>query len=99
MIETISIKKVASYDNGGIQLNNLKKINFIYGANGSGKTTISNFAADQTNGEYSSCSLEWMHGQKLNSLVYNKKFRENNFGKGKIEGVFTLGLLCPALSR
>jgi wobble nucleotide-excising tRNase len=91
MIEAISLKNTASYDNGGIQLNNLKKINFIYGANGSGKTTISNFIADQTNGEYQSCNLEWKHGQNLNYLVYNKKFRENNFGKGKIEGVFTLG--------
>lgn len=91
MIEAISLKNTASYDTGGIQLNSLKKINFIYGANGSGKTTISNFIADQTNGEYQNCNLEWKHGQNLNHLVYNKKFRENNFGKGKIEGVFTLG--------
>ncbi|VAW19364.1 ATPase involved in DNA repair, partial [hydrothermal vent metagenome] len=91
MIENIVINNVASFDNEGIQLNNLKKINFIYGANGSGKTTISNFTADQTKEEFEDCSLEWKHGQKLNSLVYNKKFRENNFGKGKIEGVFTLG--------
>ena len=91
MIKTISIKNTASYDNDGIQLNELKKINFIYGANGSGKTTISNFVADQSNGEYQDCNLEWEHGQNLNHLVYNKKFRENNFGKGKIEGVFTLG--------
>lgn len=91
MIEAISLKNTASYDNGGIQLNNLKKINFIYRANGSGKTTISNFIADQTNGEYQNCNLEWKHGQNLNHLVYNKKCRENNFGKGKIEGVFTLG--------
>jgi len=91
MIENISIKSVASFNSEGIQLNDLKKINFIYGANGSGKTTISNFVADQTNVEYHGCVLEWKHGQELNDLVYNKKFRENNFGKGKIEGVFTLG--------
>ncbi len=91
MIETISIKNIASYDNEGITLNELKKINFIYGANGTGKTTISNFIADKINDEYLCCNLEWKQGQKLNTLVYNKKFRENNFGKGKIEGVFTLG--------
>lgn len=91
MIENISIKNVASFNSEGIQLSDLKKINFIYGANGSGKTTISNFVADQTNVEYQDCDLEWKHGQELNGLVYNKKFRENNFGKGKIEGVFTLG--------
>ena len=91
MIENILIKNVASYDNGGTQLSGLKKINFIYGANGSGKTTISNLSSGQTNLGFKDCNLQWKDGQVLNSLVYNKKFRENNFGKGKIEGVFTLG--------
>ncbi len=27
----------------------------------------------------------------MNALVYNKDFRDRNFGKGKIDGVFTLG--------
>ena len=52
MIENISIKNVASFNGEGSQLNDLKRINFIYGANGSGKTTISNFLADQGNIEY-----------------------------------------------
>ncbi len=91
MIENILIKNVASYDSAGTQLSGLKKINFIYGANGSGKTTISNLSSEQTNIEFRDCSLQWRHGQVLNCLVYNKKFREQNFGKGKIEGVFTLG--------
>ncbi len=91
MIENIFIKNVASYDGAGAQLSNLKEINFIYGANGSGKTTISNFTSDQVNTGFKDCNLQWKHGQTLNCLVYNKKFRENNFGKGKIEGVFTLG--------
>lgn len=34
MLESINIKKVASYDDIGIQITGLKKINFIYGANG-----------------------------------------------------------------
>ena len=46
MIEKIEIKKVASYDETGIKIKNLKKVNFIYGANGCGKTTISNFLHD-----------------------------------------------------
>lgn len=91
MIETISIKNIASYDDKGIKLNELKRINFIYGANGSGKTTISNFISDQVNNEYQDCNFEWKQGQELKKLVYNKKFRENNFDKGKIEGIFTLG--------
>ncbi|MDP3667847.1 MAG: AAA family ATPase [Sediminibacterium sp.] len=40
MLESINIKKIATYDEAGIQITDLKKVNFFYGANGSGKTTI-----------------------------------------------------------
>ena len=40
MIESIFIKNVATYNSSGIYINGLKKINFIYGANGCGKTTL-----------------------------------------------------------
>jgi len=91
MIQEISIKSIATYDEVGTTLNNLKKINFMYGANGSGKTTLSNFIANQTDTKFNHCSLVWQGGQVLNTVVYNKEFRDNNFGKGSIEGVFTLG--------
>lgn len=89
MIEKIEVKKVASYDETGIKITNLKKVNFIYGANGCGKTTISNFLYDKTN--FDNCSIDWKNGQELKTLVYNKEFRLRNFGSGKIGGVFTLG--------
>ncbi len=89
MIEKIEVKKVASYDETGIKITNLKKVNFIYGANGCGKTTISNFLHDKTN--FDNCSIDWKNGQELKTLVYNKEFRLRNFGSGKIGGVFTLG--------
>jgi len=91
MIQEISIKSIATYDEVGTTLNNLKKINFMYGANGSGKTTLSNFIARQTDTKFNHCSLVWQGKQVLNTVVYNKEFRDNNFGKGSIEGVFTLG--------
>lgn len=91
MIQEISIKNIATYDGTGTTLSNLKKINFMYGANGSGKTTLSNFIASQTNTKFNDCSLVWQGEQVLNTVVYNKEFRDNNFGKGSIEGVFTLG--------
>ena len=45
MIEEIVVKKnVTVYDdNEGINIKDLDKVNFIYGANGSGKTTISRY--------------------------------------------------------
>lgn len=91
MIESIDIKNVATYDNQGVQINNLKRINFIYGANGCGKTTISNYIYDNLDSKYNSCSLTWANELPLNVLVYNKEFRSRNFGKGKLNGVFTLG--------
>lgn len=91
MIKSLELKNVATYNNQGVQLTDLKKINFIYGANGCGKTTISNFIYDTSNFKYADCSISWQNELQLNVLVYNKGFRERNFGKGKLNGVFTLG--------
>jgi wobble nucleotide-excising tRNase len=92
MIESISINEVASFDRAGIQIDDLKKINFFYGANASGKTTISNIIASPTEFNFQNCSVIWEHNQSLKALVYNKNFRENNFGgSSKLKGVFTLG--------
>lgn len=91
MIESLSLKLVASYDSKGIQINDLKKINFIYGANGCGKTTISNLLHDSNKSIFSSCLIKWKNGLPVTTLVYNKEFRERNFGNGKINGIFTIG--------
>jgi wobble nucleotide-excising tRNase len=92
MIESITVKNVATFDNTGIQINDLKRINFIYGANASGKTTISNFLYNPNNENLidKGCSVKWKSDQQLHTLVYNKDFRERNF-EDKIAGVFTLG--------
>ena len=91
MITQIDIKNVATYDNQGVRFDDLKKVNFIYGANGCGKTTISNFVHDSSDQKFNSCSLTWQNDLPLKVLAYNKEFRERNFGKGKLNGVFTLG--------
>jgi len=85
------LANIATYNQTGSLLQNLKKINFIYGANGSGKTTISNLIADPSNPIFNDCSITWYHGQPLDVLVYNKNFRDKNFGKDTIDGIFTLG--------
>jgi len=90
MIKSISIKQVATFDNDGTIVDNLKKVNFIYGANGCGKTTISNFLHNSEDIKFENCNLDWENGE-IKTLVYNKEFRERNFGNGKLGGVFTLG--------
>lgn len=36
MIDKIQVKNVATYDETGITIDNISKINYIYGANGCG---------------------------------------------------------------
>ena len=91
MIESFRLANVATYDVQGIEINNLKEINFFYGANGSGKTTASNFLSDTSVEKYKNCSINWKNGQPLTTLVYNKAFRDKNFANSEIAGVFTLG--------
>ena len=91
MIEQINVKNIATYNEIGVSFENMKLINFIYGGNGSGKTTISNYLKSPLSPIYSSCSIDWDKDGELPILVYNKTFREENFSTGKIRGVFTLG--------
>jgi wobble nucleotide-excising tRNase len=90
MINEIEIRNRASFDNTGIKIKDLKKINFIYGANGSGKTTISNFLSESVSIK-NDCSYIWKDDHVLDILVYNKEFREKYFSNDSIDGVFTIG--------
>lgn len=89
MLEEFTIRDIATYNEDGITIHDLKKINFIYGANGSGKTTISTYLYQPS--PHTSCEMKWTGDQSLQTLVYNKEFRLRNFGNGSIPGVFTLG--------
>lgn len=90
MITKIEIKDCASYDPTGVVLNDLKEVNFIYGANGSGKTTISNVIADLQS--FPECQISWKNNLELKPYVYNRNFIDVNFSKSKyLKGVFTLG--------
>ncbi len=91
MIEEIEIKGVATYDGRTPEkLSDLKKINFAYGSNGTGKTTIARVIADAA--AYPSCRVSWRAGAPLKALVYNRDFIESNFNQpNELRGIFTLG--------
>ena len=91
MISELVVSNIASYDAGGIRVKELKKVNFFYGANGCGKTTISNFLSNTDELKFKECSIDWEDDRPLRTLVYNKQFRDDNFGADTIAGVFTLG--------
>ncbi len=89
MIGEIKINPpVATYRAPAI-LNDLRRINFIFGANGTGKTTISRVIAQ---GEgHTHCQLVW-RGTPLEAMVYNRDFVDRNFNlDNPLQGVFTLG--------
>lgn len=90
MITELHLSKTATYDTDGIKIKDLKKINFIYGSNGSGKTTITKFIHDPTAEGYGDCVITWSQSP-IRQLVYNKDFRDRNFSKESIDGIFTLG--------
>ena len=90
MIENIRIKNVASYGAQEEHVSSLSKFNFIYGPNGTGKTTISRIIADVA--PYPDCSVTWRGPAPLQALVYNRDFIERNFNQpDDLKGIFTLG--------
>ena len=90
MIDSISIANTATYSSTPEHLNELAQFNFIFGSNGTGKTTISRIIADKSN--YPTCTVTWQGGTALETLVYNRDFIEDNFNQpADLKGVFTLG--------
>jgi len=90
MIDSIHIASIATYGANEEILDGLSLFNYIYGSNGSGKTTISRIIADPTS--FPSCQVQWKAGNVLQVMVYNHDFIERNFNQTKeLRGVFTLG--------
>lgn len=90
MIENIHLANEGSYDAVGTELVGLKKLNFIFGSNGSGKTTISRVVEGL--GTFPDCQITWAGGSPLESRVYNKDFVEKHFdAESSIKGIYTFG--------
>lgn len=90
MISKISLNKITSYKNLTV-LETDKKVNLIYGLNGTGKSTLSNFLhKQQTEETYKDCSIEGLDNNH-EILVYNQNFiQENFFESESLKGIFTL---------
>lgn len=90
MIESLSIAKIASYPATPETMNGLKSLNFIFGSNGTGKSTIGRLIAEPS--AFPSCSITWKGGTPMETLVYNREFVDRNFKPSEaLKGVFTLG--------
>ena len=90
MIKSITIAKVATYDGTGASLAALSQFNYLFGSNGTGKTTVSRVIADESS--YPTCTVTWNGVTKLEPMVYNHDFVDRNFHQpAELKGVFTLG--------
>ncbi|CAN2039803.1 AAA family ATPase [Candidatus Magnetomoraceae bacterium gMMP-15] len=88
MITKIGLSCIASYKNTAA-LETDKKVNLVYGLNGTGKSTLSNFLYDKDDAAFSSCSIEGSDNKKF--LVYNQKFiRDNFYESDTLKEIFTL---------
>lgn len=94
-ISQIVLKNVATFDGDGASFENLNFINFIYGTNGSGKTTTSSFlknlAENRIEDKFANSKIEWHNDEILKIEVYNKQFKEEQFRNSQVKGIFTLG--------
>ncbi|MDQ1005437.1 wobble nucleotide-excising tRNase [Neobacillus niacini] len=89
MIKKLILNNVATYCPNGAELGDLEKINFIYGSNGSGKTTISEVIRNPQ--LYGDCEIVWQE-TPYKAQVYNRNFIKENFrDDSRIKGIFTLG--------
>ena len=90
MIETIEVAGVATFGDDPQILAGLSTFNYLFGSNGTGKTTISRVISDETG--FPDCKISWRAGTKLQPMVYNHDFVDRNFTQSaELKGVFTLG--------
>lgn len=88
MISRINVSCLGPYGSDDASLDNLKSVNYIFGSNGSGKTTISEYL--RTGMTEDGSRVEW-EGPSRPVLVYNQRYIDGIFQNSSVPGVFTLG--------
>lgn len=88
MIRAIKLKNCIPYQEA--EISECKKINYIFGSNGSGKSTIGAFLSGDSSTRFDNSSIEWEGENHEKIEVYNKSFRQKNLQQ-EIQGIFTLG--------
>jgi len=92
MLQYLRLRGAPAFDPvSGVDIGPLKPVNFFFGPNGSGKTTISRALADST--RFAGTSLEWHPAaSELGIRVYNRDYVSTTLTPaGHLAGVFILG--------
>ena len=84
MIRSVSLSGFPCFGDGEI-LRDLTTVNYVFGPNGSGKTTISQSLTSVANSH-----IDWASGPRT-VKVYNRDYVRNAFTKAEERGVFLLG--------
>ena len=95
MITEITMKNVATYNKIGVKIKDLNRLNYFFGNNGSGKSTIAKYLQSLVIGDpenkYSSCSKDNYNPIQEEILVFNQDFVERNFRISQtLKGIFSL---------
>ncbi|WP_433628349.1 AAA family ATPase [Chryseobacterium cucumeris] len=95
MITKFKLNSIATYKNL-VEVNDLKKVNFFFGNNGCGKSTIARLfyefsKSDLLIGPFSQCSIENFDRTNENILVFDQEFIQRNFYTNEdLDGIFSL---------
>ena len=89
VISKINLSGLGPYRGEACCLDGLDKVNYIYGSNGAGKTTISEYLRSDTDNAEN--RVTWTGGTPSQVIVYNQHYVDAYFQKDDIPGVFTLG--------
>lgn len=88
MITELNIDGVASYKSKST-LSPTNKTSLIYGLNGAGKSTISEYLYNPDAARFAKCSMKTSHACEI--LVYNQSFLNDYFyEEDNLKGIFTL---------
>ncbi|MFA9396583.1 MAG: AAA family ATPase [Halodesulfovibrio sp.] len=105
MITNIALKGIASYKEEQT-LSELSPLNFIYGENGCGKSTIARFLDCTFNGaaeaeKFSECGYRvgWGEHEERKVLVYDAEFVKKLLSEPTLDGVFVMGEDAPELEK
>ena len=100
MISSITMNGIATYNN--ITIPNLKKVNFFFGLNGSGKSTIAKYLNSLISKDesFDQCTNIGFDGSQDHIMTFNEEFIEENFKRNsELKGIFSLNQRNTAIDK
>jgi len=100
MISSITVNGIATYNN--VTIPNLKKVNFFFGLNGSGKSTIAKYLNSLTSSDelFNQCTNVGFDSSQDHIMTFNEEFIEENFKRNsELKGIFSLNQRNTAIDK